>query len=78
MATDAGDYAEGTAVVASILHFEVGTSAVLKMVGGFEDGRGQQFGVGEDVGDEEAGLGLWASGLGGKIRDWNESVDLSG
>ena len=54
MATDAGDYAEGAAVVAAVLHFEVGAGAGIlrKLANGFEDGGGEQFGVGEDVGDK--------------------------
>ncbi len=52
MAADAGDYAEGAAVIASVLHFEVGAGAgVFGEVLGFEYGSGEKFGVGEDVGN---------------------------
>src|SRR5579863_2392796 len=43
-----GNHAKGATIVAAVLHFEIGTGA---LVGGIEDGRGQQFGVSEDVGD---------------------------
>jgi hypothetical protein len=59
VAADAGDHAERAAVVASVLHFEVGASAVgwLRfLVCRFEDGGGEEFGVGEDVGDEDGVL----------------------
>ena len=41
-----GDHAEGAAVVASVLHLEVGASL---LVVGIEDRRGQQFGVGKNI-----------------------------
>src|SRR5271157_3513927 len=50
LATDVGNYAEGTAVIASVLDFQVGAGALISRV---EDGSGQEFGVGEDVGDED-------------------------
>ena len=49
-----GNDAEGAAVVASILDFEIGAGA---LVGGVENRRGQQFGVGEDVGNENSDVG---------------------
>ena len=56
MAADAGDYAERAAVVASVLNFEVGAGTIVfasaGWVCGFEDGGGEKFGVGEDVGNE--------------------------
>jgi hypothetical protein len=56
MAADAGDDAEGAAIVASVLNFEVGAGAGV-FVGGFEDWGGEEFGVGEDVGDYNPVLG---------------------
>ena len=61
VAADARNHAERAAVVASVLHFEVGAGAIIFVsAGGIEHGGGEQFGVGEDVGDEEAGFGLWS------------------
>ena len=54
LASNVGDHAEGAAVVAAVLHFQVGTGA---LVGGVEDRGGLQFGVGEDVGDEDRAFG---------------------
>jgi hypothetical protein len=57
LAADAGDYAEGAAIVASVLNFEVRASAIVRArsggVCGFEDVRGEEFGVGENVGDDD-------------------------
>ena len=58
MAADTGNHAEGAAIVAAVLNFEIGASAIVFVraripVGRFEDGRGEQFGVGEDVGDKD-------------------------
>jgi hypothetical protein len=78
VAADAGDYAEGAAIVATVLNFEVRASAIVRVrsVGacGFEDGSGEEFGVGENVGDEE----VRALSLGGEIREGKECASLSG
>src|ERR1700680_546346 len=52
-----GNRAEGTAVVAAVLHLQVGTGAfvVRSEPYGIKHRRGQQFGVSEDVGDENLG-----------------------
>src|SRR6202042_2848814 len=66
VAAHVGDYAEGTAVVASILNFEVGSGslAVMSIAERIEYRSGQQFGVSENIGNEDAGFGfrLAASG----------------
>jgi hypothetical protein len=78
LAADAGDYAEGAAIVATVLNFEVRASAIVRVrsggVCGFEDGSGEEFGVGENVGDEE----VRALSLGGEIREGKECESLSG
>src|SRR5208282_6581134 len=48
LAANIGNHAERAAVVASVLHFEVGTRA---LICGIEDGSGYQLGVSEDVGN---------------------------
>ena len=55
LAADVGDHAERAAVVASVLHFQVGAGA---FVGSVEYRRSLQFGVGEYVGDEDRASGL--------------------
>src|ERR1700729_1977120 len=74
---DAGDYAEGAAIVATILNFEVRASAMVRVrsggVCGFEDGSGEEFGVSENVGDEQ----MRALSLGGQIRKGKECEPLS-
>jgi len=49
LTADVGNHAEGTAVVAAVLNFQVGAGA---FIGGIEDGSSQEFGVSEDIGDE--------------------------
>ncbi len=56
LTSNVGDYAEGAPVVAAVLHFQVGASALVR---GVKDRGGLEFSVGEDVGDED-----WASDLG--------------
>ena len=61
---DVGNDTEGAAVVASILYFEVRARA---LVGGIEDRRGQQFRVGENVGNEKRPVfDLRSLGIGGE------------
>jgi hypothetical protein len=78
LAADAGDYAEGAAIVATVLNFEVGASASVRVrsgrVCGFEDGSGEEFGVGENVGDEQ----VRALSLGGEVREGKECAPLGG
>ena len=50
MSADKRDHAEGAAVIATILHLEVGAGA---LVGGIENRRGQQFRVSKNVGDKD-------------------------
>ena len=87
MAADAGDDAEGAAIVASVLDFEVeaGAGVFCGIAVGFEDGSGEEFGVGEDVGDEKAGfrrtasgIRLWVFGLGYESCEGDEGGSLSG
>ncbi len=61
LSADVGNHAERAAVVAAVLHLQVGTSA---LVGGVEDRRGLEFGMGEDVGNEDRTSGVGPSDLG--------------
>jgi len=56
VASNIRDYAKGASIVAAVLHFEVGAGTLVRSV---EDRGGLQFGVGEDIGDED-----WTSGVG--------------
>src|ERR1700689_5118179 len=61
MPADAGDDTERAAIVASVLHFEVGASAVGFASGRFEDGCGEKSGVSEDVGNEDRSIAAEAA-----------------
>ena len=66
------DHAKRAAIVAAVLHLEVGASA---FVGGIEDRRGQKFRVSENVGNEDRGSRL--SGFTGFQYDFSLS-DVNG
>src|SRR5580704_5332352 len=54
VAADTGDHTERAAVIAPVLDFEVGPRrGVLMTVGGLKNRGGEEFSMGEDVGDVE-------------------------
>src|SRR5882724_5184333 len=70
MTANVGYDTEGTAVIAAILNFEVGASTFVRSI---EHGSREQFGVGEDVRNEDRASALRREG-----GNRDEVVDLSG
>jgi len=73
LATHIGDHTERAAIIATVLHLEVGAGT---LVGGVEDRGGKQFGVGEDVGDEDwlLAVGRYALANRGELTKRHKSV----